>query len=119
MIHLPPGSGDALLPPGNATVPLASFSIVRLRAGEAAESHVEGHETCLVPATGTVEVAVDGRDFGPLGSRGSDVWDGEPEGLYVPLGASARLTATRDAEVLVAGARCEETFEPFTVDLGF
>lgn len=115
MIHLPPQDDGALLPAGNATVPLASFTIIRLRAGEMAESRVPGHETCLVPATGTVEVAVDGRAMGPLGSRGADVWDGEPEGCYVPLGGTATLTATTDAEVFVAGARCEETFEPFTI----
>ena len=115
--HFPPhdNSNAPILPPGNATVPLASFNIVRLRAGETFDLVVEGHETCVVPATGTVEIAVDGRSFGPLGKRGSDVWDGEPEGCYVPLGASARLRATTDAEVFVAGARCEERFEPFTI----
>ena len=115
MIHLPPRDDGALLPAGNETVPLASFSIIKLRAGETAESRVEGHETCLVPATGTVEVRIDGRAVGPLGTRGSDVWDGEPEGAYVPLGATATLRATTDAEVFVAGAKCDERFEPFTV----
>ena len=115
MIHLPPRGDGALLPAGNETVPLASFTVLRLRAGDTAESRVMGHETCLVPATGTVEVEVDGRAMGPLGARGADVWDGEPEGLYVPLGATATLTATTDAEVFVAGAKCEERFEPFLV----
>lgn len=114
--HFPPhdNANAAILPPGNATVPLASFNIVKLTRGETFTSDVPGHETCIVPATGTVRARVGAIDA-TLGRRGTDVWDGEPEGLYVPLGASATLTAETDAEVFVAGAECAEMLEPFTV----
>ena len=101
---------------GNPTVPLNFFNIVRLSKGESFESAVPGYETCFVPATGTVDVAVGGFRADGIGGRGVDVWDGEPEGVYVPLGATARITCrSEDAEVFVAGAACDEAFEPFAV----
>ena len=51
-----------------------------------------------------------GETFADIGQRGADVWDGEPEGVYVPTGAPAphhRAGPTR-AEVFVAGARFDE-----------
>ena len=96
-------------------VPLNYFNIVRLRAGDAFDTRVPGYETCIVPATGTVDVEVEGFAAEGLGGRGEDVWDGEPEGVYVPSGAAARMVARDDAEVFVAGARYDEVLEPFAV----
>ncbi len=101
---------------GNTTVPLNYFNIVRLKKGDAFEYAVPGYETCIVPATGTVDVDVEGARFDALGGRVEDVWDGEPEGVYVPVGARAEMACTSDgAEVFVAGARFDETLEPFAV----
>ena len=59
---------------------------------------------------------VEGAAFPALGNRGEDVWDGEPEGVYVPTGATARITCISDAaEVFVAGAKYDEVLEPFAV----
>ncbi|MFM2357009.1 MAG: hypothetical protein RLZZ528_2745 [Pseudomonadota bacterium] len=97
-------------------VPLVSFNIVRLSRGESFRSSVPGHETCIVPATGTVDVAVAGQTFAAIGQRRLNVWDGEPEGTYVPTGESALITCLSDqAEVFVAGARCDEVFAPFAI----
>ena len=69
-----------------------------------------------MPATGTVDVDVDGMGFESLGRRGVDVWDGEPEGVYVPTGATARLTCRSEAaEVFIAGAKYDRVLEPFDV----
>lgn len=101
---------------GDAVVPLNYFNIVRLARDQAFEFQVPGYETCIVPATGTVDVEVEGVGFPALGGRGVDVWDGEPEGVYVPSGARARMVCTSEAaEVFVAGAAYEETLEPFDV----
>ncbi|WP_412564794.1 5-deoxy-glucuronate isomerase [Thalassobius sp. MITS945101] len=97
-------------------VPLNYFNIVKLTRGEVFDYAVPGYETCVVPATGTVDLDVDGAGFSALGNRGEDVWDGEPEGVYVPVGANVRMTCTSDnAEVFVAGAKYDRVLEPFDV----
>jgi 5-deoxy-glucuronate isomerase len=99
----------------NPTVPLTYFNIVKLRAGEAFEYQVPGYETCIVPATGTVDVSAEGVAFDALGNRTDDVWDGEPEGVYVPVGAKVTIVATRDTETFIAGARYDKVLDPFDV----
>ena len=116
-MHIPPhdNANRPIVDADDARVPLNYFNIVRLRAGDAFDYRVPGYETCIVPATGTVDVEVEGFTASDLGGRGEDVWDGEPEGVYVPAGASARMVAKSEAEVFVAGARHDETLEPFAV----
>ncbi|WP_299868119.1 5-deoxy-glucuronate isomerase [uncultured Roseobacter sp.] len=98
------------------TVPLNYFNIVKLTQGQSFEYQVPGYETCIVPATGTVDVEVEGVDFKALGNRGADVWDGEPEGVYVPVGAKVRMTCTSEAtETFIAGAKYDKVLEPFDV----
>ncbi len=97
-------------------VPLNYFNIVKLKKGEAFEYRVPGYETCVVPATGTVDVEIEGMHFRALGNRGVDVWDGEPEGVYAPVGAKVTLSCVSDAtEVFVAGAKYDKVLEPFDV----
>ena len=70
----------------------------------------------MVPATGTVDVDVEGAVFPTLGQRGIDVWDGEPEGVYAPVGAKVRFTCVSDAtECFIAGAKYDKILEPFDV----
>jgi 5-deoxy-glucuronate isomerase len=96
-------------------VPLVFFNILRLQPGETFASRVPGYETCIVPATGTVTVETMGETFAEIGNRGADVWDGEPEGVYVPSGAAAGITARTSAEVFIAGARFDGERRPFAV----
>ncbi|WP_299923528.1 5-deoxy-glucuronate isomerase [uncultured Pelagimonas sp.] len=97
-------------------VPLNYFNIVKLRKGETFEYAVPGYETCVVPATGTVDVEVDGAFYPDLGLRTEDVWDGDPEGVYVPVGAKVRITCKTDAtETFIAGAKYDKVLEPFDV----
>lgn len=98
--------------------PLCYFNRVVLRAGETFDSTVPGYETCLVPATGTIDVSVGDWEAKGIGERGTDVWDGEPMGVYVPLGATATMRAVTDTEVFVAGAKFDEVFDPFAVRPG-
>ena len=99
----------------DSTVPLNYFNIVKLEAGQAFEYQVPGYETCIVPATGTVDVDVEGFAATDLGGRGEDVWDGEPEGVYVPSGAKTNMVAKDDCEIFVAGAKYDEVLDPFAV----
>ncbi|WP_299809021.1 5-deoxy-glucuronate isomerase [uncultured Roseibium sp.] len=100
----------------NPLVPLNYFNIVKLRKGDAFEYCVPGYETCIVPATGTVDVEIEGVRFEALGNRTVDVWDGEPEGVYVPVGAKVTIVCTSDeTETFIAGAKYDKVLEPFDV----
>lgn len=116
-MHIAPhdNKNRAIVDVENALVPLVYFNIVRLTAGETFDYRTPGYETCVVPATGTVTVETMGETFSAIGNRGVDVWDGEPEGVYVPSGAGARITALTDTEVFIAGAKHAETLRPFAV----
>jgi 5-deoxy-glucuronate isomerase len=117
-VHIPPydNQNTPIVDVDHPLVPLNYFNIVKLRRGDTYESVVPGYETCIVPATGSVDVSVDGASFPALGNRGVDVWDGEPEGVYVPTGIHARMTCISDtAEVFIAGAKYERVLEPFEV----
>ena len=100
------------------TVPLNYFNIVKLKPGEAFEYQVPRYETCVVPATGTVHVDVEGVHFESIGNRGTDVWDGEPEGVYAPVGANVTIVAVNDTEIFIAGARYDKVLDPFDVRVG-
>ncbi|MEM9205166.1 MAG: 5-deoxy-glucuronate isomerase [Pseudomonadota bacterium] len=117
-MHIPPFNNEnkPIVDVDDATVPLNYFNIVKLTKGESYAYAVPGYETCIVPATGTVNVSVGGLEAKDLGGRGEDVWDGEPEGVYVPTGLDATITCQSDAaEVFVAGAKFDDVLEPFAV----
>ncbi|MES2334442.1 MAG: 5-deoxy-glucuronate isomerase [Pseudomonadota bacterium] len=119
-MHIAPhdNRNRAIVEMDNPLVPLVYFNILRLQPGEHFDYRTPGYETCVVPATGTVTVEVAGETFADVGNRGVDVWDGEPEGVYVPSGTAARITARTEAEVFVAGAAFAETLRPFAVRSG-
>lgn len=120
-MHIPPhdNANRPIVPEDHPLVPLVYFNIVRLAAGQSLDYRLDGYESCVVPATGTVSVAVEDASgpavFADIGNRGADVWDGEPEGVYVPTGAAARITARTDTETFVAGARFATRLRPFAV----
>ena len=117
-MHLPPfdNANKAIIDAGDSRVPLNYFNIVKLKRDQAFEYTVPGYETGVVPATGTVDVDVEGVSFPALGNRGTNVWDGEPEGVYAPSGATTSMVCRSEAaEVFVAGARYDKVLEPFDV----
>ncbi len=117
-MHIPPfdNKNNPIVDVDDKLVPLNYFNIVKLTKGEAFSYRVPRYETCIVPATGTLDVNVEGFKADALGGRGVDVWDGEPEGVYVPSGTNAEFVCTSDsAEVFVAGAFYEEQLEAFAV----
>ena len=117
-MHIPPFDNDnkAIMDADNAHVPLTYFNIVKLSKGGRFSYRLPGYETCIVPATGSVSIVTDAEAFDSIGNRGNDVWDGEPEGCYIPSGAGAEMTCTSDtAEVFVAGAKFDEMLKPFAV----
>ena len=71
-MHIAPydNQNSPIVDAGDATVPLNYFNIVKLTAGQAFEYQVPGYETCIVPATGTMDVDVEGFKAEDLGGRG-------------------------------------------------
>jgi 5-deoxy-glucuronate isomerase len=117
-MHIPPhdNHNKPIVDTEDGGVPLNYFNIVKLKAGESFTYQVDGYETSIVPATGTIDIAVEGESFARIGNRGVDVWDGEPEGVYVPTAAEAVFTCTSaTAEVFIAGAKFSETLKAFAV----
>ena len=117
-MHIPPydNQNKPIVNANNKTVPLNYFNIVKLKKGDAFEYQVPGYETCIVPATGTININVEGIEFQRLGNRVEDVWDGEPEGVYVPVGTKAEMACTSEnAEVFIAGAKYDKVLIPFDV----
>ena len=116
-MHIPPFDNEnkPIVDMDDKKVPLNYFNIVKLKKDQSFEYITPGYETCIVPATGTINVNIEGFKTNNLGTRTLDVWDGEPEGVYVPSGVKASFDAINDTEVFVAGAKFEKTLEPFAV----
>ena len=117
-MHIPPhdNHNHPIIDIDDARVPLNYFNIVKLTAGQVFEYQVPGYETAIVPATGTVDVNVAGETFSRIGQRGVDVWDGEPEGVYVSTAATARIICiSANAEIFIAGAKFDGVLPSFAV----
>lgn len=117
-MHIPPfdNQNKPIIDINDEHVPLTYFNIVKLKKGERFSYQTPEYETCIVPATGCVDIDADTTAFGAVGNRGTDVWDGEPEGVYVPTDMPAQLVCTSEtAEVFVAGARFADRLAPFAV----
>ena len=117
-MHIAPydNSNKPIVDTDNELVPLNYFNIIKLEKGEVFDYSLSGYETCIVPATGTISIDIEGKSFDQLGNRGVDVWDGEPEGAYVPVGAKVRIVCQSDkTETFIAGAKYEKVLEPFDV----
>ncbi|WP_153768742.1 5-deoxy-glucuronate isomerase [Labrenzia sp. CE80] len=117
-MHIAPfdNQNKPIVEPDNALVPLNYFNIIKLKKGEAFTYQVPGYETCIVPATGTIDVDVEGVSYPALGNRTIDVWDGEPEGVYTPVGAKVTIVCVSDeTETFVAGAKYDKVLDPFDV----
>ena len=48
-------------------VPLNYFNIVNLKKDQLFEYKITGYETCIVPATGTIDINVEGENFNTIG----------------------------------------------------
>ena len=117
-MHIPPfeNKNKPIVDIEDSRVPLNYFNIVKLNKDQSFEYQTPGYETCIVPATGTINVEIEGIKVESLGTRTVDVWDGEPEGVYVPSNTKAQFTSLVDnSEIFIAGAKYDKTLEPFAV----
>ena len=117
-MHIAPfdNNNKPIVDVNDSRVPLNFFNIVKLTNDQSFEYLTPGYETCIVPATGTININIDGQKYDSIGKRKIDVWDGEPEGVYVPSNIKASFSCiTNNAEVFIAGAKYNKTLEPFAV----
>lgn len=117
-MHIPPydNKNKPIVDVDNNVTPLIYFNIVKLSSGETFQYSVDGYETCIVPATGTVDISVDKKNYDSIGKRVKDVWDDDPNGVYVPTGKKAELECkSKTAEIFIAGARFDDVYSPFAI----
>ena len=105
-MHIPPfdNKNKPIVDIEDSRVPLNYFNIVKLNKDQSFEYRTPGYETCIVPATGTINVEIEGIKVESLGTRTVDVWDGEPEGVYVPSNTKAKFTSL--VEAIFTSALC-------------
>ena len=117
-MHIPPleNNNQPIVDVNDSRVPLNYFNIVKLKKDQSFEYIVPGYETCIVPATGTIDIEVEGINYNTIGNRIANVWDGEPEGVYISTKTKASFSCkTEEAEIFIAGAKYEKILQPFAV----
>ena len=91
-MHIPQheNNNEPIVDCNNEIVPLCYFNIIKLSAGEEFSYQLGEYETCIVPATGTIDVEIEGRNFNEVGKR-NHIWESDPEGVYIPVNQKAKL----------------------------
>jgi|GEM_PF-3778060 len=71
-MHIPPydNQNQPIVDVEDALVPLNYFNIVKLKRGESFSYGLDGFETCIAPATGSIDVSVGDFAANDLGGRG-------------------------------------------------
>ena len=79
-MHIPPfdNKNKPIVDIEDSRVPLNYFNIVKLNKDQSFEYQTPGYETCIVPATGTINVEIEGIKFESLGTRLSLIHISEP-----------------------------------------
>jgi 5-deoxy-glucuronate isomerase len=117
-MHIAPydNRNEPIVDVDDAVVPLNYFNIVKLKARRDVRLPRARLRDLRRPRHRHRDVETGGETFAEIGKRGVDVWDGEPEGVYVPTDTGCRITCLTDkAETFVAGAKYAETLKPFAV----
>ena len=116
-MHIPQhnNNNEPIVDCNNEIVPLCYFNIIKLSAGDIFSYQLNDYETCIVPATGTIDVEIEGQNFKDVGKR-NHIWESDPEAVYVPVNQKARLICQNGkAEVFISGAKHNETYEAFVI----
>ncbi|RMI35484.1 5-deoxy-glucuronate isomerase [Nocardia stercoris] len=112
--HRPLGSlrdGDdpVVLTPADAGWSFAGLRVLTVAAGTTRTVHTGDSEAFVLPLSGGVTVAVDGREFELAGRR--SVFTRVTDFAYVPRDAEVVIGAERDAVVALPMARCERRLD--------
>ncbi len=116
-MHIPQhdNNNQAIVDCNHDLVPLCYFNIIKLKAGESYSYQLADYETCIVPASGSIDVHVQNKTFTQVGKR-QHIWERDPEGVYVPVNCKAKLDCiSDDVEVFISGAKHSQTHNAFVV----
>ena len=74
-MHIPQfeNNNEPIVDCNSEIVPLCYFNIIKLSAGEEFSYQLSDYETCIVPATGTIDVEVECQAFKDVGKR-NHIW---------------------------------------------
>ena len=117
-MHIPPykNKNIPIIDANNSRVPFVYFNNINLTKNKIFISEVIGYETCFVPVTGTFSVNVGNLSVKKIGKREKNVWDNDPEGIYIPLDEVAEIKClTEKGEGFIAGAKYNQKLKPFMV----
>ena len=96
-------------------LPLCYFNVIRLKKGEHYSYCLDHYESVIVPAYGTCDLKVESELFPSIGKR-RNLWQGKPEGCYIPMGSKAIIHCVSDVmEVFIAGGKTEKKYAPFCI----
>jgi 5-deoxy-glucuronate isomerase len=98
----------------SSTLDLIYFDILELQPGEVVRRTLPHHESLYVVLAGQVDIDVGGVPFNRVGQR-ADIWSGNADSVYVPVGAEATVTARSKAEIAIAGGICYAAYAPFRI----
>ena len=116
-MHIPQhnNNNQAIVDCNHDIVSLCYFNIIKLKSGESYSYQLADYETCIVPATGSIDVQVQNQTFKQVGKR-QHIWEGNPEGVYIPVDSEATLSCVSDAvEVFISGAKHNQTHSAFVI----
>lgn len=104
-----------LVDQSSATLELIYFDVLKLPSGGSESRRLTHYESLYVVLSGKVDIEVDGVRFDGVGQR-ADIWSGDADSVYVPVGAEVTVTALTDGvEIAIAGGICETRYAPFRV----
>src|SRR4051812_23732324 len=104
-----------IVEPGQGTLTLSYFNVLRLQAGQAHTLDVPKCELVCVGLSGRADIAAATQEFKNVGRR-ADIWSGPADSVYCGTCPRVTVRALRDGtEVAVAGGACEQPFAPFRI----
>ncbi|MCG8454573.1 MAG: 5-deoxy-glucuronate isomerase [Spirochaetales bacterium] len=115
--HIRPYDNEnhAVVDRDDAMVPRTYFNVIRLKQGEQYCSDLNGYESVCVPLDGHCNILVGDTLYSEVGKR-EDLFQGKPEGVYVPTGSTATITAVHGSLTLcIAGGRSSKVLSSFVV----
>jgi len=107
------GADPVRVTPASAGWRYCGLHVLHLADGESRLVETGSAEMAVLPLSGGCVVEVEDHRFELLGREG--VFEGISDFAYVPIGVTARITATRSAEIALCSSEAARRIEPYRV----